>query len=408
MTRPECVISLPDDDRFDRLRRIEWWDQERLSRARVLVVGAGALGNEIVKNLALLGIGHILIADFDAIEYSNLSRSILFRQADTGRPKARVAAEAAKAIYPDAHVGWFHGDVIYELGLGVFRWANVIIAGLDSREARLHVNRACYLVSRPFVDAATEILRGVVRVFLPPGTACYECTMSTADWEALDERRGCAGMRAEGVAADRVPTTSVTASVIGAIQCQEALKILHGLPGLAGEGLVFDGMANDLYRVRYSRNEDCNSHEAFDNVVSLSASVRTTAAGGLLEEARRRLGEDAVLQLRHEMLESLYCTSCGTTEKVWRPLANVAESRAGCPSCGEVRQPTTVRVIHRTSSCLDRILGEMGLPLFEIVGARNGLTVIGFEFSADAAAVLGEAVGYAEPSIGGKHAAEYC
>ncbi|MDQ3441704.1 MAG: ThiF family adenylyltransferase, partial [Planctomycetota bacterium] len=79
------------DGRFDRFKLIGWWDQRKLAAAKVLVVGAGALGNEIVKNLALLGIGNILIADKDRIEHSNLSRSVLYRAADAGMPKAVVA-----------------------------------------------------------------------------------------------------------------------------------------------------------------------------------------------------------------------------------------------------------------------------------------------------------------------------
>src|SRR5579885_420265 len=88
-------IHEANDDRFHRFRLISWWDQQKLRDAKVLVVGAGALGNEIVKNLALLGIGNILIADLDRVENSNLSRSVLFREADNGRPKAEVAARGA-------------------------------------------------------------------------------------------------------------------------------------------------------------------------------------------------------------------------------------------------------------------------------------------------------------------------
>src|ERR1043165_5920685 len=97
------TISLQDapDDRFQRFRLISWWDQKKLSAARVLVIGAGALGNEIVKNLSLLGVGHLLIADMDRIENSNLSRSILYREADNGKAKSAIAARSARDIYPD-------------------------------------------------------------------------------------------------------------------------------------------------------------------------------------------------------------------------------------------------------------------------------------------------------------------
>src|SRR6185436_530017 len=93
--------------RFDRFKLIGWWDQPRLSRARVLVCGAGALGNEIIKNLALLGVGNLFIADMDRVENSNLSRSVLFRESDNGQFKAEAAARCACDIYPDLNVRHF-------------------------------------------------------------------------------------------------------------------------------------------------------------------------------------------------------------------------------------------------------------------------------------------------------------
>jgi molybdopterin/thiamine biosynthesis adenylyltransferase len=130
------------EDRFARLRLIGWWDQERLARARVVVIGAGALGNEIVKNLALLGLRNVFVADRDQIENSNLSRSILFRERDCGRPKAVVAAERAAEIYPEIRVQPFAGNIVYDLGQGIYHWADVILGGLDNREARVAINLA--------------------------------------------------------------------------------------------------------------------------------------------------------------------------------------------------------------------------------------------------------------------------
>src|SRR3954466_3490505 len=84
-------LYIDDSDRYGRLRLIPWWRQELLAAARVLVVGAGALGNEVLKNLALLGVGTVYVIDIDTIEASNLSRSVLFRAEDGGLPKAKVA-----------------------------------------------------------------------------------------------------------------------------------------------------------------------------------------------------------------------------------------------------------------------------------------------------------------------------
>jgi len=87
--REDAAINL-DEDRYSRLRMIPWWDQELLSRSKVVVVGAGALGNEILKNLALLGIGGILIVDVDQVETSNLSRS------SSTRPVMRLCLRRAR------------------------------------------------------------------------------------------------------------------------------------------------------------------------------------------------------------------------------------------------------------------------------------------------------------------------
>ena len=100
-----------DDDRYSRLRLIAWWDQEKLAQARVLVVGAGALGNEVLKNLALMGLGHIYIVDFDQIEESNLTRSVLFRRNDCGRSKAEAAASALKDLNPDLEILALNADI---------------------------------------------------------------------------------------------------------------------------------------------------------------------------------------------------------------------------------------------------------------------------------------------------------
>jgi len=379
-----------DEDRFDRLRRIPWWKQERLQAAKVLVIGAGALGNEVLKNLALLGVGNVFIADLDSIERSNLSRSILFRERDHGRPKAEVAAEAIRDVYPEMNAQWFHGDVIYGLGLGVFHWADLVIGGLDNREARLWINRYCWKTNTPLIDGATEILQGVVRVFVPPDGACYECTMSAADWDVLRERRGCEGMQPAGLPALRIPTTPITASIIAALQCQEAVKLLHGQAGLAGHGMVFNGIVNESYIFRINSKDSCNSHETLDEIVCLDQSAATTRLRELLERARADLGPEAMIEFNQELLIDLRCPRCEKVAAVLRPLGSVLESAAACPACGLNRQAVRAASVSGSEPFLDRTLAELGIPGFDIVAGRKGLKRIGYELSADGPALLGK------------------
>src|SRR5262245_47771436 len=111
------------DDRYHRQRLIDWWDQGRVARARVLVIGAGALGNEILKLCALTGVGRCIVFDPDEIERSNLSRSVLFRDRDEGRNKALVAANRLSDLNPDVRVVGRPENVIVHGGLGLFAWA---------------------------------------------------------------------------------------------------------------------------------------------------------------------------------------------------------------------------------------------------------------------------------------------
>src|SRR5215207_7112174 len=236
-------------DRFQRFKLIGWWDQARLARARVLVIGAGALGNEIIKNLSLLGIGNVFIADMDRVENSNLSRSVLYRERDNGAFKATAAARAAKDIYPAIKVQHFNGNVVHDLGLGVFRWADVVIGGLDNREARLAINRNCWKINRPWIDGAIEQIDGTARVFIPKDhdAPCYECTMSERDWELLQKRRSCNLLTRAEMERGKTPTTPTISSIVAGVQCQEAVKLIHGLETMAGRGWVFSGLATDAY-----------------------------------------------------------------------------------------------------------------------------------------------------------------
>lgn len=378
-----------DDGRFSRFELISWWDQHRLSNARVLVIGAGALGNEQLKNLALLGIGNVFIADLDQIENSNLSRSVLFRSGDCGRSKAEVAAERLRDIYPDIRVQSFHGNIVYDLGLGVYRWADIILGGLDNREARVAINQAAARVGKPWIDGAIERLDGVARVFDPAIGPCYECTMSEIDWKMLEARRSCALLTREELEQAKVPTTPTTSSVIAGIQTQEAVKMLHGLETLSGQGFVYDGRMHNSYVVNYTRLEDCPSHDPYEPIESLDLRVGDTTAGEFLQRLQSDLGASAVIELNHELLESLTCPKCGTTEPMLSSLGHVSERQGRCPDCGDPRTPNVYHTIGSDSNLLNHTLGELGVPRWDILGGRAGMQQRFYEFAGDRE-ILGE------------------
>ncbi|MHB9108182.1 MAG: HesA/MoeB/ThiF family protein [Armatimonadota bacterium] len=381
-----------EDDRYSRFRLIPWWNQELLRRTRILVIGAGALGNEIVKNLALLGIGHVLVCDMDRIENSNLSRSILFRRANEGEYKAEVIARAAREINPDVNAHPFVGNVLHDVGLGIFRAFDVVIGGLDNREARLHINQCCWKVNKPWVDGAIEVVSGMARVFTPPDGACYECTMNAIDFEMLARRKSCSLLTRDQMLEGKVPTTPTTSSVIAGIQCQEAVKLVHRkreLPVLAGKGFFFNGMTLDTFVIEYQRKEDCLSHDTYETIEEMPWTAAGTTVREVVEAVHARLGKEAVVELEREIVSTLECRPCGTSQPIYQPLVRLSEGMARCPGCGEVRWPNLTHSLEADAPYADSTLAEIGIPPLDIITGRVGFDRIHFELTGDRPALLG-------------------
>jgi adenylyltransferase/sulfurtransferase len=359
-------LLIDDQDRYSRLRLISWWRQERLSSARVLVVGAGALGNEVMKNLALLGLGTTYLIDLDVVEPSNLSRSVLFRDEDAGQPKAHVAARRARELNGEITIVPIHGDVITDVGLGLFAEVDLVIGCLDNREARLWVNRQCWKTSTPWIDAGIQEIQGVVKVFVPPDSACYECTMTQRDYQLLNHRYGCPLLARDEILSGKVPTAPTIASMMAALQVQEALKLLHGLPAAAGTALVFNGVSNQFYSTRLPFRDDCLSHETYPEPVELPLGHGNTVVE-LLSAGRRKLEGPLRLALDRELAVALECPRCRWRADLMRPRSKVKASEAVCPNCREIARPEFASAIDEDSPLAAQPLSRVGIPAYDIV-----------------------------------------
>ncbi|XP_015280291.1 PREDICTED: NEDD8-activating enzyme E1 catalytic subunit isoform X1 [Gekko japonicus] len=159
-----------------------------LNTCKVLVIGAGGLGCELLKNLALTGFRQIHVIDMDTIDVSNLNRQFLFRPKDVGRPKAEVAAEFLNSRIPNCAVVP-HYKKIQDLDDTFYRQFHIIVCGLDSIVARRWINGMLISLLNyedgvldpgsiiPLIDGGTEGFKGNARVIIPGMTACIECTL---------------------------------------------------------------------------------------------------------------------------------------------------------------------------------------------------------------------------------------
>jgi len=147
-----------------------------VQQAKLLVVGAGGIGCELLKNLVLTGFIDIEVVDLDTIDVSNLNRQFLFRRVHVDRPKSVVAAEAVKQFRPDAKILSHHGNVKdSEFGLEFVSKFDVVVNALDNLEARRHVNRLCLAAEKPLMEAGSTGHLGQVTVIKKGETECFEC-----------------------------------------------------------------------------------------------------------------------------------------------------------------------------------------------------------------------------------------
>lgn len=252
---------------------LSWFRQEKVDSAKIMVVGCGALGNEVLKNLILFGVGNIWIVDFDKVELHNLNRSVLFRNADalSRRLKVEAAADRLQELNPNVKIHTIVGDFCHDVGLGLIMQMDVVVGCVDNRWTRFIINRFCMRAKVPWVDGGIDGLDGTARVFVPDRN-CYACNMSGETKDYLQRRMSCSTSIRRNEESQRVPTTPVVASVIGAIQAQEALKLLHceqlengDLTSLCGRMFYYDGQHMTTRILRFETwDEDCAEHTSFD------------------------------------------------------------------------------------------------------------------------------------------------
>jgi len=378
------------EDRFSRLRLIPWWDQSKIAACRLLVVGAGALGNEILKNAALLGFRKVIVVDMDRIEESNLSRTVLYRHQDIGKFKAEAAVQAFEALATESSALPLVANIAHGAGLGLFEWSDVILAGLDNREARLWINRSAWKANRPWIDGAIEGINGVARVFLPGQPPCYECTLGEVDWALLQKRMSCNLLMLEQTQEGKIPTTPTISSIIAGIQVQEAVKLIHGLPTLAGKGFIFEGMNHTSYTVEYTPNADCMSHYTLPKIVHMAEQSKDLTLEQLRKRAQTDLGAtDVIIEFSRDVVQKFVCPACHAEEEVFAPVGSLSVAAARCAQDG---QPRAVIALHSYTGQGEfgkRRLDQLGLPLMDIFTARVGDREIGYLPYGDAPQVLG-------------------
>jgi adenylyltransferase/sulfurtransferase len=253
----------------------------------------------------------------------------------------------------------------------------------------LAVNRFAYYLGKPWVDGAIQELLGLVRTFSPGQGACYECTLTEQARREMSLRYSCPLLARHNILLGKVPTTPTISSIVGAMQAQEVLKLLHHMPVEFGSVTHFNGLNNEMHTSAYVERDDCESHWTYGQIVELrDRSANRTTLAEMLAVARAELGGEAVLELDQEIVLSLDCPNCHTSTEVFRPLTRVSFDEGLCPACGQLRQVRMTHVISGDEPFLDRTLRSIGVPPLHVIRARNATEYRFYELTGDLAETL--------------------
>lgn len=234
-------------DRYNRhiiLSEIGQKGQGKLSKAKVLVVGAGGLGCPILQYLAAAGVGTIGIVDFDVVEVSNLQRQILFGSSSLGQNKAAAAKERLSDLNNSITINAYPEKLTFQNAMELFNQHDIIVDGTDNFETRYLINDACILTNKPLVFGAIYKFQGQVSVFNYNNGPTYRCAFPN------EPKKNTIPNCSE------VGVLGVLPGIIGTMQANEVLKIILGIGNvLSGKLLCYDAPLAQSTILNVKRND---------------------------------------------------------------------------------------------------------------------------------------------------------
>ena len=222
--------------------------QERISHARVAVIGLGALGSMIANHLARSGVGFLRLVDRDFVELDNLQRQVLYDEEDVraALPKAAAAAEKLRRINSEVKLDPRVCDVNYSNAEEIARDVDLVLDGTDNFETRFVLNDACVKLGRPWVYGGCVGSYGMAMAVLPGEGPCFMCLLG--------------GLPAPGTSptCDTAGVLNTAVAVVASLEANEALKILLGKKeALAGGLQTLDLWTNAFQLLKIPRAPGC-------------------------------------------------------------------------------------------------------------------------------------------------------
>jgi adenylyltransferase/sulfurtransferase len=334
---------------------------DRVRDLTIAVIGLGALGNEVVKNLAVAGTGHLIVIDPDTVCQRNLARSVLFRQGDLDRPKAEVIASVLRSHYPDTRVTE-HACEVADVGSGILARADIWFSCVDSQLARMEIAALATSVQIPVMDGAVASADGAPSrvTWFAPGDACYGCLIPAARrreilsfWEPY--ATPCGGIE-DGGPGEISPSWG---AVVAGLQVGLGMRGLCGRHSGSITWHIRSTPGLHVEAVQITRADLCPFHWPQMGAIARIADERVSARSVLAGFG----GTAEAVVLQWPICVRARCNRCDST---FAPMQRVALFRRSgvCPKCssGDVLELRSVAAINRESSYASLPLASLGVP----------------------------------------------
>jgi adenylyltransferase/sulfurtransferase len=352
--------------------------KRHVSSLSAAVVGGGALGNEVIKSLGLIGFGRILVIDPDTIEPSNLTRSVFFSYYNgIGKNKAEVLVEVCSHLFHDTRFEAIPLEVA-DVGFQDLAGLDVIFSCVDSDLARLELAYIATKLDIPVADAGLggeNYTHGRVSWFGGRSAACFSCLLPRRNRReilSLSESTVRSCWAAPPDEEEALPGTPMMSAIVGALQVDLGLRsVLAGSRAESWSVELSVDAAPEMQRLSLRKSASCPFHERAHKLVPAPADAGSTV-WDLLESFD---GADPMLVLDWPVCASAVCAECGHK---WAPLKRLAAFRryGACPECASrrVREEETIRSLTRHSAWASTALGWLGLPKRHLYTVRSGDT----------------------------------
>lgn len=242
-----------DNNRYQRqiqLKEIGQLGQDKIAKAKVLIIGAGGLGCPALQYLAAAGVGTIGIVDFDVVEMSNLQRQILYTVDDIGQPKAITAAKRVEALNPEIKIDTYNIQITNKNALEILENYDIIIDGSDNFVTRYLINDACILLDKPLIYGAVLRFEGQIGVF----NLTDKTTNSKTNYRDLFPKPPDLD---SAISCNEVGVLGVIPGIIGTMQATEALKIITGIgKPLTNKIISYNALENTFYDFEIVENSN--------------------------------------------------------------------------------------------------------------------------------------------------------